>query len=979
MNRILRFACLYVFMFTSAEASPAGQLLSHLPLRFEQHRSAAGSVDAAYVAHGGSFDLVLRPAESWIESRGRRVRMTLRGANPRARMEPLDRLPGSANYFLRGRDNWQTNVAGYGRVRCIGVYRGIDLIFHGEGGRLEYDFVVGPHADPDGIQWEFSGHKSLHVDPDGDLVIDTGAGEIRWKRPDVYQEENGARARVDGHFVVRKRTAAFELGPYDRSRNLIIDPTLAYSTYLGGSQNDVARGIALDAAGNIYIAGNTSSTNLPVRSAVQPGFGGTAGLGPMGDAFVAKFSPSGALVYLTYLGGSSNDGALALAVDAAGNAYIAGATTSQDFPTANPYQSRFGGWGGTGTIRTGDAFVAKLNPSGNQLLYSTYLGGSMDDIAMAIAVDSAGNAYVAGATASRDFPTTSSAYQRTMKGLGGEPIRPSTGQPGWDPGDAFVAKLSPSGQLVNGTLFGGALDDAAFTIALDSSGNVYIGGSTISPDLPTTAGALQRTFGGTDIQNFFLNPGDGFVAEFDPTLATLRYATYFGGTGDDTVTGIAIDASGNIYMTGSTSTMDLKTSAGALQSRYAGYTFLPFAIEQLYGDAYVAKINPSSSTPIYLTYLGGGQNDGGAAIAIDSAGNAYVTGFTDSSNFRLAGNPLQSKSGGDGGQGLYIYYGDAFLAVVNPTGTALVYSTYFGGNADDEGYGLALDSSGNVYLTGNTISTNLQTTAGAAQKAFGGGVQGQGGIIYGDAFYAKFSGVAGNGPAISTVTNAFGDSAVIAPNTWVAIKGSNLAPDARIWQQSDFVNSQLPTVLDGVSVTMNGANAFLYYISASQINILTPPDLASGPVQVQVINNGAAATSTVQAQSLSPSFFVFNGGPYVTAVHLNGTDIGPTTLYPGLTTPAKPGETIVVFANGFGSTTVPVVKGSATQGGSLPNFPVVSIGGFQASVSFAGLISPGLYQFNVTVPASLSNGDHPIVATYNGSTTQPGTLITTQQ
>jgi uncharacterized protein (TIGR03437 family) len=236
-------------------------------------------------------------------------------------------------------------------------------------------------------------------------------------------------------------------------------------------------------------------------------------------------------------------------------------------------------------------------------------------------------------------------------------------------------------------------------------------------------------------------------------------------------------------------------------------------------------------------------------------------------------------------------------------------------------------------------------------------------------------------PAISLVANAEGEAPTIAPNTWVEIKGSGLSltGDSRIWMTSDFVQNQLPTQLDSITATVNGKSAFLYYISPTQINILTPPDAMSGPVQVQVTNNGTTtATFTAQAQPLSPSFFVFDG-THVVGVHLNGGDIGPTTLYPGLTTPAKPGEIVVLYANGFGPTSVPVVSGSVSQSGTLSPLPVIKIGGVTATVQFAGLVSPGLFQFNVVVPTSLTDGDQPITATYSGLTTQPGVVITIQQ
>jgi uncharacterized protein (TIGR03437 family) len=236
-------------------------------------------------------------------------------------------------------------------------------------------------------------------------------------------------------------------------------------------------------------------------------------------------------------------------------------------------------------------------------------------------------------------------------------------------------------------------------------------------------------------------------------------------------------------------------------------------------------------------------------------------------------------------------------------------------------------------------------------------------------------------PSISLVANAFGDTPTIAPNTWVEIKGTNLAPatSARIWQDADFVGNQLPTSLDAVSVTMNGKNAYLYYISATQVNVLTPPDLTPGLVQVVVTNGGAASAAfSVPAEQYSPSLFTYSGGPYVVAAHADGSRIGPASLFPGLTTPAKPNETIVVFANGFGATVPPVISGSMVQSGSLPTLPAIKIGGVEATVQFAGVVSPGLYQFNVIVPVSVPDGDNTLTAMYSGLTTLPGVLLTVQ-
>jgi uncharacterized protein (TIGR03437 family) len=295
---------------------------------------------------------------------------------------------------------------------------------------------------------------------------------------------------------------------------------------------------------------------------------------------------------------------------------------------------------------------------------------------------------------------------------------------------------------------------------------------------------------------------------------------------------------------------------------------------------------------------------------------------------------------------------------------------------------VAIDSAGNVYTAGNTFSSNYKVTSNAAQPTFAGAQQVRA-VYWGDAFYTKFSGfaTASSGPSITSVANAFGTSTTIAPNTWVAIKGSGLAPDTRIWQASDFVNNQLPSSLDGVSVTMNGVNAYVYYISGVQINALTPPNLGPGPVQVQVINGTATSnTMTVQAQQTSPSLFVFDAAGHVVAQHVPGyTDVGPTTLYPGLTTPAQPGAEIALYGNGFGATTVPVVAGSETQSGQLTGTLSALVNGQNAQVIFSGLVAPGLYQFNLNLPSSLPSGDLPISVTYNGTTTQSGAVITIQQ
>jgi uncharacterized protein (TIGR03437 family) len=981
-------------LLTCAEAStPRRELLHKLPLRFEENQTPGNPDGTRFTARGSNFVMSLAPDRSLLDwtdpsqkqSKTSHVRTRLLNANPDARMEPEERLPGFSNYFVGSPELWRTDVTGFGRIRHHDVYPGIDLVFHGEEGRLEYDFVIGPHADPSAIRLELSGHRALRIASDGDLIVSTGSGDIRWKKPRIFQDAGATP--VSGRFVIsRNRTVRFELGNYDHDRMLVIDPVLSYATYLGGSNEDAARGIGRDSAGNIYIAGYTNSSNMPTASAVQPNFGGrTAAVFLPGDGFIAKFSPAGALLYLTYIGGSRDDYITAIAVDAAGDAYVTGATTSLDFPVVNPFQSRFGGASTGVPFSTGDAFVTKVNPTGNKLIYSTYLGGSQDDAGLAIAIDSTGSAYVTGATISGNFPVMGAnggfPFPSGNRGSGGQAIancQTCTG-PFWDPGDAFVTKLDPTGsQLVFSTYLGGGNDDVAWSLALDSSNDVYVAGCTLSSNFPVTKGAAQTHYAGdTTINPTYL--GNGFVAEFNPTGSALVYATFVGGTGDNCVTAIAVDSTGAAYVTGSTDATDLPVTTGALQATFGGYASnqIPVTVKQDIGDAFVGKLAPGGATFVYMTYLGGSKNDAGTAIAVDAGGTAYVGGFTNSANFPLAGTPVQGTFGGYSGThfGLNIQ-GDAFLALVNPTGTTLLFSTFLGGNYDDGIGGLVLDGTGGVYLAGGTCSPNFPATANAFQPSLA-NYQTKG---FSDAFYAVLTGFPPSPPIITSVTNAFSNSNTIAPNTWVAIKGTGLAVTTRTWETSDFVGNQLPTSIDGVSVTMNGTNVYVEYVSGTQLNVLIPPDMPSGPAQVQVSINGVASQAFPATVNLySISFFAYSIGGSVVATHLDGSRIGPPDLIAGVPfTPAMPGEEIVVYANGFGPVTPPVVKGSLTQFGNLPSFPPLQIGGVAVnwgfSGAFAGVIFPGLYQFNVVVPPGAPSGDLSIQAVFGNQVTPPATI-----
>ncbi|OLE17086.1 MAG: hypothetical protein AUI36_36895 [Cyanobacteria bacterium 13_1_40CM_2_61_4] len=457
----------------------------------------------------------------------------------------------------------------------------------------------------------------------------------------------------------------------------------------------------MDAHGNAYVTGHTSSTNFPTTlGAFQIAFAGGS------DAFVTKLNPDGsALVYSTYLGGSNggnstggadtNEGA-GIAVDADGNAYVTGFTGANDFPTTpGAFQSAFaGGW---------DAFVTKLNPTGSALVYSTYLGGSFLDGGSGIAVDSNGNTYVTGETQSSNFPTTMGAFQPALAGCC----------------DAFVTKLNPTGSaLVYSTYLGGRFGETSRGIVTDADGNVFVTGNTESPDFPTTMGAFQSIYGGNN---------DAFVTKLNPIGSGLVYSTYLGGTGGERGGGIAVDANGNAYVTGSTWSLDFPTTPGAFQPNFRGGDF----------DAFVAKFNPDGSLLVYSTYLGGSNGDYGNGIAVNAAGNAYVTGDTGpnietrncspcTNDFPTTPGTFQPNYGGG--------INDAYVVKLDPTGSALAYSTYLGGSSGDSGKGIAVDTGGNAFVTGMTgcftqcATNNFPTTAGAFQPAYAGSS---------DAFVAK--------------------------------------------------------------------------------------------------------------------------------------------------------------------------------------------------------------------------------------------------
>ena len=672
-----------------------------LPLTFEQNRGQSEE-RVRYLSRGARYSFFLTANELILavphgedspagagnkSSEGKRpvvapktsaLRIQFLGGAPSASVKGEDKQIGVVNYILGNEPRkWRTGIPTFAKVRCVGVYPGIDLVYYGSERQLEYDIVVAPMSDPKVIRMALHGAQKTWLDAKGDLRARLeGGGEVIHKAPSCYQLNGGRRVKVAGRYHLTQQSAggftvSFEVPQYDRSKRLYIDP-LIYSTYLGGSGVDKASGIRLDSSSNSYVVGSTLSTN----------FLGVSGASGGRDAFVVKVNASGtAALYKTYLGGSLDEYGTSVAVDGSGNAYIGGYTSSTNFPfTAGVYQSANGG----GV----DSFVMKLNTTGG-VTASTYFGKAGTDNGWAIAVDGSGNAYLAGDTTSNNLTTTTGVYKSAYGGAT----------------DGYVVKLNSGLTAATYlTYVGGNGGDNCYAIALDSAANAYVTGATGSSNLGATAGAYKTTPSGTD----------AFVVKLNASGAA-PYVTYLGGTASDTGLGLAVDSSGKVYIGGKEiSGNGFPTTTGAYQTTSTATA-----------SAWVAKLNPAgggASDLVYATYLNGSINQTRiTALAIDGTGNAYVTGYTDSTNFPVTPGAYQATFGGQQ---------DAFYAKLNVAGSGLLYATYLGKAGDDEGFGIAVDGSRNAIVTGFTASTNFPTTTGTIQTASAGSY---------DAFVTKFN------------------------------------------------------------------------------------------------------------------------------------------------------------------------------------------------------------------------------------------------
>src|SRR5262245_27131793 len=655
----LRFSYLVVlvFIFQVFPVLAAGPSdYGKIPLTFEKNLGQADS-HVKFLSRGPGYGVFLTDREAILRLNHptpATVRMSLSGQTSTPSIEPVDPLSGKTHY-LKGSasDRWHSDLPTYGRIRYSGVYPGVDIVYYGNQRQLEYDVVVAPGVRPEIVRFQFDGIHGMTIDSNGDLVLKTDAGEIHQAKPAIYQETDGKRIPVDGGYVVLgKRLVGFRVGDYDRGKPLVIDPTLVYSTFYGGTGiADQGNAIAVDAAANAYITGQTNSTDLLTLNGVQSTLSGTM------DGFVIKLDPTGTnIVYATYFGGSASDEGHSIAVDAGGNAYITGFTTSSDFPIVNGFQRTRGGGQ--------DAYVLKLNSTGSSIVFSTFIGGTSDDRGFGITTDVGNNVYITGSTGSSNFPVVGP-FQRTNAG---------------GMTDVFVTKLNPAGAVSYSTYVGGVGLDQSYAVAVDATGNAYVVGFTTSTNFPTVNPIKSTYSGGAD---------DAFAFKLSAAGNALVYSTYLGGNVSENATRVVVDGDGDAYITGYTGSVDFPT-ANAYNATHGGNF-----------EAFITKLAPDGHTLIFSTFFGGADNESGTGIALGKDGAVYVSGYTQSFDFPVI-NSMQDTLRGDR---------DAFVAKFTPDGATVIFSTFLGGTGIDAAVGMGLDAAGNAIITGLTSSGDFPLVA----------------------------------------------------------------------------------------------------------------------------------------------------------------------------------------------------------------------------------------------------------------------------
>jgi uncharacterized protein (TIGR03437 family) len=838
-------------------AKPAKAVLLAVPLSFEANQGQTDS-QVKFLSRGDGYSLFLTSNEvvftlrtpAGVEAPPSVFRMELLGAERNAQVSGADKLPGVANYFI-GNDpkKWRSGISAYGKVKYRGIYPGVDAVFYGNQRQLEYDFVVAPGADPKRISLGLTG-VTPGLDIEGNVLLRLTDGDLALKKPIVYQNIHGAKKTVDARYTIAGGKVRFQLGKYDHSQTLVIDPVFTYLTYLGGSGPDLiggsqvvgqtgnpAQALAIDPAGDVYVTGFTQSADFPVANPYQ-----ATSKTNTWTAFVSALNPSAtALLYSTYLGGSVFTTGSSVAWDTHDNAlYVVGTTNSPDFPiTAGAFQTILSPHEvGGNEVSAGqyNAFVAKFSPSG-QLTNSTFLGGSLQTGGLGVTTDSQGRAYVVGYTAYNCLPPQPS-YACFPTTTGAVIPAGTISQNGNGFVSLFDSKLST---VLYSTLLGdpnGAETNTseAFGVTVDPSGNFYVVGVTGSPSLPTTPGAFQPKIGTSNAI-----PLVGFAAKFGPVSAngaSLTYLTYLEATGvsfGDLPGGVVADSQGNAYIGGYTNSGTFPLTPGAYLGTCAGNSC-----------AFVTKLNPNGTGLVWSTFVEVADYFG--AIQLDAQGNVYVVGYNN--EFFQGVDALQPGlvSGG-------------FVSKLDPTGATLLFSSLVGAagvgvNGNSSLTGLAVDAAGNIYVAGNMVGTTLPTTPGVVQPSYHGG---QG--AYGDGLIAK---IAPTGPVV-TLAPA-GQVEAFAAESIMSVYGTDLATGT-----AAALSLPLQTSLDGNSLTVTDSAgvtrpALLYFVSPGQINFEIPAGTAAGAATVTIQNqNGTAQSTTITIGSVSPGIFALNGSGLVAA------------------------------------------------------------------------------------------------------------------
>ena len=884
----LALACLLLAPALAAARQPAGFVEAAPEVFVAQEREAALVVDPQGLAlrHG---DLEFR----------------LRFENGRARsIDGLDPLAGDVHLLVGGDSRrWRTGLQRSRRLRLHEIWPGVDAVVRAEGGGFRYDFELAPGADFRSIRLALEPPARARLTPDGGLVLEADAERLRESRPVCFQTAPEGRLPVRCGFALNGRTVTFNMAATDPSLPLVIDPPIVFATYLGGARSDAAFAAATDTAGNIYLTGQTVSRAFPTTPAALRE---TVPDEENSFAFVTKISPDGRLVYSTYLGGSVYDVGDAIAVDAAGAAYIAGETNSPDFPvTSGAFQRRPGG----GL----DAFVAKLSPDGSRLEYATYLAGASSDVGRGIAVDAGGRAFVTGSTSSTDFPTTDGAYQR---------------EPGGSD-DVFVAQLDPLGRrLEYSTRIGGVGGDHATDIAVGAGGEAVVAGWTDT----------RRTLG----------LSDAFCLKLDRRGSELLYLKFIGGFGQEFAEGVAIDAAGAAYVAGGTNSNDFPATAGAaLRERLPG-SLLRF-------DGFVVKLDPTGETYEYSTYL----PDGAArTIAIDPSGRAFAAGSSEAVTLPHFPEPAPATE-----------TGDAFVIEISPDGSRFDGRARFGGSGLDDAFAVAAaETEGEFYVVGMTSSGNLPVPAEAVQVAFGGGL---------DVFLTRFR--LAEAPAIGrggVVDAAAYRPTPVTPGGIFTIFGERLGPPEPLLG-APGPDGEWPRSLGGVQVLVDSRPAPVLFVSEHQLSAVAPLGLPNGPwVDVEVVRDGlGSGFERLPIAAAAPRIFTRDASGRGLAATLNedGSVNGPGN-------PAPAGSVIQIFAVGGGDFSPRPVEGKAAiEAGRTLVDVTAQLDGRPAAVRYAGPapgLVAGVLQVNLLLPQALAaSGEVELTLEANGERSQSGVVV----